>query len=779
MRKRIMSLFCFLVLSLCLMPTTAFADYVSPNELWVGGTNVVSGGYWITNDDGGLEASDSSNYNVYYDGNGNLWLHNAKIAGQGSGHAATGIYAYYDKWEDTDIALTIHLEGENSVSNGFPVYVTPWGGNASLTISGPGSLTATSTVGGNGGIFVKGDFSSLTIENGADVTVNSARSSAVTIVADAQGAGTLTVDNATLRAYGHYIDDTSISYSICFSYTGNSNNIVDGSRVLRLSGNSLIYTDYMQATYSNLVIDAPETAGGIIFDGAEGTVYGDVTLDRGLIVNEGETLTIPERSTLNSNGNLTNNGTIINKGTLTGPIAGNGTSTPAVTTQPKNLAVTEGEAATFAIEATGGNLSYQWQQSTDNGRSWTDIDGATGASYATEASTANMNGYQYRCVVSNSAGSATSDAATLTVHVHAWGEPAWSWSEDGKTCTVTFTCENDKTHKETPEVTVTSAVKTPATCTEAGVTAYTATVEFGGKTYSDAKDVTDIPATGHKYGEPTWSWSEDGKTAAATFTCQNDESHQATETATVTSETKSEPTCTESGVTTYTATVEFGGQTYTSTKDVADIPATGHKLTKTEAEAATCTKPGNTEYWTCGACDKIFSDGAGEHEIALDDTVVPATGHSWGEDGHCAACGAVDPDFTPAIIAGADATWQKGSGKDLAFTSNAAYGDFQKVQVDGRDVDAADYTVGEGSTVVTLKASYLETLSAGKHTLGIVSETGVAETEFTIAAKTQAPADEESLAATGDASMLAAGALLVIALASIAAGGLILKRSRS
>lgn len=700
MRKRIMSLFCFLVLSLCLMPTTAFADYVSPNELWVGGTNVVSGGYWITNDDGGLEASDSSNYNVYYDGNGNLWLHNAKIAGQGSGHAATGIYAYYDKWEDTDIALTIHLEGENSVSNGFPIYVTPWGGNASLTISGPGSLTATSTVGGNGGIFVKGDFSSLTIENGADVTVSSARSSAVTIVADAQGAGTLTVDNATLRAYGHYIDDTSISYSICFSYTGNSNNIVDGSRVLRLSGNSLIYTDYMQATYSNLVIDAPETAGGIIFDGAEGTVYGDVTLDRGLIVNEGEALTIPEGSTLNSNGNLTNNGTIINKGTLTGPIAGNGTSTPAVTTQPKNLAVTEGEAATFAIEATGGNLSYQWQQSTDNGRSWTDIDGATGASYATEASTANMNGYQYRCVVSNSAGSATSDAATLTVHVHAWGEPAWSWSEDGKTCTVTFTCENDKTHKETPEVTVTSAVKTPATCTEAGVT-------------------------------------------------------------------------------TYTATVEFGGQTYTSTKDVADIPATGHKLTKTEAEAATCTKPGNTEYWTCGACDKIFSDGAGEHEIALDDTVVPATGHSWGEDGHCAACGAVDPDFTPAIIAGADATWQKGSGKDLAFTSNAAYGDFQKVQVDGRDVDAADYTVGEGSTVVTLKASYLETLSAGKHTLGIVSETGVAETEFTIAAKTQAPADEESLAATGDASMLAAGALLVIALASIAAGGLILKRSRS
>ena len=43
---------------------------------------------------------------------------------------------------------------------------------------------------------------------------------------------------------------------------------------------------------------------------------------------------------------------------------------------------------------------------------------------------------------------------------HSYGEPVWSWSEDGKTCTVTFTCEKDETHKETPEVKVTSAVKT-------------------------------------------------------------------------------------------------------------------------------------------------------------------------------------------------------------------------------------------------------------------------------------------------------------------------------
>ena len=82
---------------------------------------------------------------------------------------------------------------------------------------------------------------------------------------------------------------------------------------------------------------------------------------------------------------------------------------------------------------------------------------------------------------------------------HVWGEPEWNWSEDGTSCTVTFTCKNNPEHKETPEADVTSEVKTPATCTESGVTTYTATVELNGKTYTDTKDVADIPATGHSY----------------------------------------------------------------------------------------------------------------------------------------------------------------------------------------------------------------------------------------------------------------------------------------
>ena len=339
-RRRIWSVLAAVLLCLVMLPATAWAEYVAPNKLLVGSTNVVAGGYWTTNDDGSLTAADSSNYNVHYDGNGNLWLKDANIAGQGQGfEGATGIYAYYDEWVDTDIALTIHLDGDNSVSNGYPIYVGPWGGSASLTITGAGSLTATGTFGGNGGIFVKGDTSSLTIEDGANVMVNCERSSAVTIIADALGKGTLKVDDATLQAYGFVIDEPGNPYGICFSYSGSKDEIVDGSRVLTVSGDSIVRTNYMQATYTDLVIMPSTQDGGIVFDGSDGTVYGDMTLqedlsigkDENLIISNGASLTIPEDVSLINEGTVTgaggsivNNGTIYNSGALPEGISGSG-----------------------------------------------------------------------------------------------------------------------------------------------------------------------------------------------------------------------------------------------------------------------------------------------------------------------------------------------------------------------------------------------------------------------------------------------------------------------
>ena len=103
----------------------------------------------------------------------------------------------------------------------------------------------------------------------------------------------------------------------------------------------------------------------------------------------------------------------------------------------------------------------------------------------------------------------------------------------------------------------------------------------------------------------------------------------------------------------------------------------------------------------------------------------------------------------PVITSGANSTWQKGGTDGLSFTSNAEYADFLSVQVDGKALDASSYTVKEGSTIVTLKPEYLETLSVGKHTLAIVSDIGTASTDFTIKA---AASDDTQSPQTGNSS---------------------------
>ena len=159
---------------------------------------------------------------------------------------------------------------------------------------------------------------------------------------------------------------------------------------------------------------------------------------------------------------------------------------------------------------------------------------------------------------------------------HDYGEPVFRWSDDGKTCTATFTCGNDETHVETLDAEVTSDLKTAPTCTEKGVTVYTAKVTFEGKDYTATLELTDIPAIGHAYGEPAFQWSADGKTCTVTFTCGNDETHVEVLDAEVTSNLKTAPTCTEKGVTVYTAKVTFEGKDYTATLELTDIPAAGH-----------------------------------------------------------------------------------------------------------------------------------------------------------------------------------------------------------
>ncbi len=111
---------------------------------------------------------------------------------------------------------------------------------------------------------------------------------------------------------------------------------------------------------------------------------------------------------------VTNSTGTVTSGTATLTVV----SKPAITTQPKNAMVAENGTATFKVAATGGSLSYQWQWSSDGGKTWKNSSSATkGYNTATLSvvGTTARNGYKYRCVVTNKAGTTTSDTATLYV----------------------------------------------------------------------------------------------------------------------------------------------------------------------------------------------------------------------------------------------------------------------------------------------------------------------------------------------------------------------------
>jgi len=98
---------------------------------------------------------------------------------------------------------------------------------------------------------------------------------------------------------------------------------------------------------------------------------------------------------------------------------------PAITSQPANKTVAAGQTATFIVTASGtAPLTYQWQKNNAS------ISGATSASYTTPATTLAMSGSTYRCIVTNSVGSATSNNATLTVDPPSSSLPAPWVNED-------------------------------------------------------------------------------------------------------------------------------------------------------------------------------------------------------------------------------------------------------------------------------------------------------------------------------------------------------------
>ena len=137
-------------------------------------------------------------------------------------------------------------------------------------------------------------------------------------------------------------------------------------------------------------------------------------------------------------------------------------------------------------------------------------------------------------------------------------------------------------------------------------------------------------------------------------------------------------------------------------------------LETVDAVPATAVSTGTAAHWRCTACGKLFADADGKQEIRSEDTVTKK--------------------LAPSILDGANSEWRKGDENGLTFSSDAVFSDFVEVLVDGKTVASENYERQDSGTIVELKASYLETLAEGEHTLTIRSASGDATTRFTIAA---------------------------------------------
>ena len=181
-----------------------------------------------------------------------------------------------------------------------------------------------------------------------------------------------------------------------------------------------------------------------------------------------------------------------------------------------------------------------------------------------------------------------------------------------------------------------------------------------------------------------------------------------------------------------------------------------HELKQVEAKEATVTEQGNIRYYHCDNCDKYFADANGTKEISFEETVIK--------------------NLPPEIIEGNNAVVSKNEKKALSFRSNAAFADFIRVELDGKTLDENNYTKSEGSISITMKGDFVSTLSAGGHTLGIVSESGTATAKFTVKAS-EIPNESPK---TGDNNHIVVWSLIaILSLAGLSATVVASKKKRA
>ena len=329
----------------------------------------------------------------------------------------------------------------------------------------------------------------------------------------------------------------------------------------------------------------------------------------------------------------------------------------------------------FRYAVLNGFCTITVEASTDGGQTWTAI-------WDAKTDTVNEGGTYLQGTASIAVPAAyCTDNAQFAFHFYKKASKGYTGT-DGMNAIDNVTMTYGTTDPCADGHTLTAVPEVPATCEETGVKAHWV-CSVCGKLFSDAEgknettlEALTIPAAGHAWGQPVWTWTGYGA-AEASFACARDAGHVKVLPASITSEVTTQPGCSTEGVRTYTATVTLDGKNYTDTR-TETLPSLGHKTQLVGAKAATCTEDGYTGDEVCTVCQEIVKKGevipATGHDTQLmgaksatctedgytgDEVcktcgetvtkgeVVKATGHHY-KDGKCTDCGEKDPNYQPA-----------------------------------------------------------------------------------------------------------------------------------
>lgn len=759
MKKRIwnkvISILTAILLVVGIVPNMTVAVMAAEEiKLFIGGQQITESGCY-ENQNGTwtkVDGTEPANGQFSYDADTfTLTLNEAEITNNQTVNVAEG-YTYdgsviaFSQTAEVSLKIVVS-QGTSTITGTGGIRVESTTGNASLSIKGSGSLDV-EPKGSNSGITLCSSKNTNLDIDGADVTASSPAQYGVYLISstDASSTSTITVNNGCLTTGGN--GNVGIYY-----YWSGTNNA--GTSSLTVSGNAVVDTRNSQIMAQNketvVQIGAGSDGnGGIVFDGKSGTAYGDVTLDESITINQDETLRIPSGSSLNSNNHLTNNGTIIveNGGVLTGETGGKVVYAPSITTEslPEGK-VNEEYSASLTAD---GSEPIEWsvtQGSLPTGLSLSKGGKITGKPTA-------PGDYVFTVTASNAAGSVSKE---LTIAVK---DPIYSIQNSGD---ISFADAIEGYTPEVKTIMITNDGNQPITLNQP-VSSESFEVGTLSKTtlsVGETAEFTVQPKTGLLAG----SYEEDivitgtnnGKSVSTKVNVKFNVKHNAVKVE------RKDPTCTEKGNIEYwyceACRKYFQDEALTKElkQEETILPATGHNLTKVDEKKPTVDAAGNIEYWYCEVCNKYFSDEKAEHEITLEDTIIAKL---------------------PKFVSGANQEWTKGSKDGLTFKIDTDIKEFKKVLVDGKELKDTDYDIKSGSTILTLKPSFLDTLSAGKHKIRFEFNTGSVEAYFTVKDKENSSQTES--ANTGVQNKYGLWiVLLLVAAGGLAVFGILSKRRKN